>query len=160
MNRIMPITAAEPGPAPAQLETLRVLLDMIVPPSGDGRMPGAAEVAVLVSRIADAGSVLAGLRELIDTLDRAALDQYGVTFAAADQAKRVSLLEEMRTREPVLLDLLALETVTCYYQQDRVMEGLGLEARPPYPKGYQIEQGDLSLLSPVIARGKLYRDVS
>jgi len=33
-----------------------------------------------------------------------------------------------------------------------------MEARPPYPKGYQVEPGDLSLLNPVIARGKIYRD--
>jgi hypothetical protein len=33
-----------------------------------------------------------------------------------------------------------------------------MEARPPYPKGYQVVQGDLSLLEPVRARGKIYRD--
>ena len=39
-----------------------------------------------------------------------------------------------------------------------VVEGLGLEDRPPYPKGYEVEAGDLSLLDPVRARPKLYRD--
>jgi hypothetical protein len=65
----------------------------------------------------------------------------------------------MRLRDPMALQQLALATVTCYYQQDRVLEGLGMEARPPYPKGYQVPQGDLSLLDPVIARGRIYRDL-
>jgi hypothetical protein len=77
-----------------------------------------------------------------------------------DEVRRVSLLDQMRTRDPGTLQQLALDIVTCYYQQDRVLEGLGMEARPPFPTGYQVEQGDLSLLKPVIARGKIYRDVS
>jgi hypothetical protein len=40
----------------------------------------------------------------------------------------------------------------CYYRDDRVMVSLGLEARPPFPKGYVLEQGDWSLLDPVRAR--------
>ena len=34
----------------------------------------------------------------------------------------------------------------CYYRDDRVMRALGLEPRPPYPKGHVLEQGDWSLL--------------
>ena len=37
----------------------------------------------------------------------------------------------------------------CYYRDDRVMVSLGLEARPPFPKGHVLEQGDWSLLDPV-----------
>ena len=36
----------------------------------------------------------------------------------------------------------------CYYRDDRVMVSLGLEARPPFPKGHVLEQGDWSLLRP------------
>ena len=39
------------------------------------------------------------------------------------------------------------------------MESLGMEARPPFPKGYEVEQGDWSLLDPVRARPKMYREV-
>ena len=48
----------------------------------------------------------------------------------------------------------------CYYRDDRVMRSLGLEVRPPYPKGFEVEQGDWSLLDPVRARPKLYREIS
>jgi len=46
----------------------------------------------------------------------------------------------------------------CYYRDDRVVRSLGLEPRPPFPKGHTLEQGDWSLLDPVRARPKLWRD--
>jgi hypothetical protein len=47
----------------------------------------------------------------------------------------------------------------CYYRDDRVMRSLGLEPRPPFPKGHVVEQGDWSLLDPVRARAPMYRQV-
>ena len=121
-------------------------------------MPGAGQMAALLRDIAGARTAVPALRKHLDTLDREALAQCGVAFAALDEARGILLLDELGKRDPTLQQLI-LETVTCYYQQDRVLEGLGMEARPPYPKGYQVEQGDLSLLNPVIARGKIYREV-
>ena len=46
----------------------------------------------------------------------------------------------------------------CYYRNDRVMIPLGMEPRPPFPKGHVLPQGDWSLLDPVRARGKIWRD--
>jgi hypothetical protein len=50
--------------------------------------------------------------------------------------------------------------VQCYYRDARVMESLGMEARPPFPKGYELEQGEWSLLDPVRDRGKMWRDAT
>jgi hypothetical protein len=33
-----------------------------------------------------------------------------------------------------------------------------MEPRPPFPEGFEVEEGDWSLLDPVRARPKLYRD--
>src|SRR5215472_14363120 len=56
----------------------------------------------------------------------------------------------------------AVATVTrvvlqCYYRDDRVVRSLGLEPRPPYPKGHVLEEGDWSLLDPVRARPPMWR---
>ena len=51
-----------------------------------------------------------------------------------------------------------MHTVTCYYQDDRVLAAIGLEARPPFPKGYDVPAGDLSLLEPVRRRGSIVRE--
>jgi hypothetical protein len=160
MNNPFPTAGSEARLTSVQRETLSAVLNMIVPPSADGRMPGAGELAALVRDVAGAGAALAATRELLDRLDREALARCGTAFAALDEANRVSLLDATRTRDPTVLHQLALETLTSYYQQDRVLEGLGMEARSPYPKGYPVEPGDLSLLDPVIGRGKIYRDVS
>ena len=47
----------------------------------------------------------------------------------------------------------------CYYRDDRVMRALGLDPRPPYPKGRVLEQGDWSLLDAVRGRPRMWRDV-
>ena len=45
----------------------------------------------------------------------------------------------------------------CYYREDRVVRSLGLEPRPPYPKGHVLEDGDWSLLDPVRVRPPMWR---
>ena len=50
-----------------------------------------------------------------------------------------------------------MRTYMAYYSNDRVLEGLGLEPRPPHPGGYAMEPNDLTLLDDVRRRPKLYR---
>ena len=141
-----------------QRATLDIVLNMIVPPSADGRMPGAAEVGVPAYLVAEAPDALTVLRRELEELERRSQERHARGFAEIEKHERQSLIEEMRAQEPSFMSRLSMETLACYYQHDRVLEGLGLEARPPYPKGYQVVQGDLSLLEPVRARGKIYRD--
>ena len=42
---------------------------------------------------------------------------------------------------------------------ERVIAALDLEPRPPHPQGFTMPENDLSLLDPVRARGRLWRDV-
>lgn len=142
-----------------QRATLDAVLNMIVPPSADGRMPGAAEVGVLAYLLAEAQDAMPLLRQELDELDRRSRERYARAYAELEQAERKQQIEAMRAQAPTFMNRLAMETLACYYQHDRVLEGLGREARPPYPKGYQVAPGDLSLLDPVRARGKIYRDV-
>lgn len=141
-----------------QRACLDIVLNMIVPPSADGRMPGAAEVDVPTYLYAEAPDALPVLCRELEELERRSSERFARGFAELEQRERKSLIEEMRAREPSFMSGLAMETLACYYQHDRVLEALGMEARPPYPKGYQVVQGDLSLLEPVRARGKIYRD--
>ena len=142
-----------------QRANLDIVLDLIVPPSADGRMPGAAEVGVPAYLFAEAPDALPVLRRELDELERRACERFARGFAELEQSARKPLLDEMRAQAPSFMSRLAMETLACYYQHDRVLAGLGMEARPPYPKGYQVALGDLSLLEPVRARGKIYRDV-
>jgi hypothetical protein len=155
-----PILDAESPLTGAQRAILDAVLNLIVPPSADGRMPGAAEVGVPAYLFAEAADALPVLREELAEIERRASARFARGFAALGEGERRSLVEELRAQAPSFMSRLAMETLACYYQHDRVLEGLGMEARAPYPKGYQVVQGDLSLLAPVRARGKIYRDVN
>jgi hypothetical protein len=141
-----------------QRKMLDIVLDIIVPPSADARMPGAAEVGVPAYLAAEASDALPVLRQELDELDRRSRERWARGFAELGDGERKELIAGMRAQAPLFMSRLAMETLACYYQHDRVLQGLGRDARPPYPKGYQVAQGDLSLLDPVRARGKIYRD--
>lgn len=142
----------------SQRATLAIVLNQIVPPTPDGRMPGAADVGVYDWLVSQAPDALPDLQRELDRLEALARTQTGSAFALLDPASQQALVEAQRAADPAFLGRLALETVTCYYQHDRVLQGLGLELRAPYPRGYQLLSGDLALLQPVHQRGKIYRD--
>ncbi|MGH0033658.1 MAG: gluconate 2-dehydrogenase subunit 3 family protein [Myxococcota bacterium] len=138
--------------------TLAWVLDVIVPPSPDGRLPGAGEIGladVIETKSPDlAPGVVAGL-EALESLAR----ERGVAdLDRVPAADRPALLEALAESQPGFLPGLVFPTYVAYYEHPRVMEALGLEARPPHPLGYELEQGDLGLLDAVRARPKLYRD--
>ena len=142
-----------------QQRTFVAILDMIIPASDDGRFPSAADMDVLGYIAKTDPQLLDTVRTELDRLNAVSEDLYGVVFGDAGETHRQGLLDEKRGVEPQFLVGLALQTVTLYYQDDRVMEAIGMEARPPFPKGYEVVAGDLSLLDPVRARGQVYRDV-
>jgi len=141
-----------------QWRILDIVLDLIVPASEDGQRPSASDVDVLDYIRKHESHTLDGLRADLDRLDAEARGLDGKGFASLDPPTRQGLVDSIRDREPRFMRTLALHTVICYYQDDRVLEAIGVGARPPYPKGYEVPSGDLSLLEPVRQRGKTYRD--
>lgn len=139
----------------AERRALSLILDAIIPPSGDGRLPGAGEagVAEYLERAWHAmpdlrATVVEGLAEL----ETAARHRHGRGFAELEHGDRAALVGEQGFVFP-----LTLHAYAGYYQLPRVVEALGLEARPPHPAGYAMEANDLSLLDPVRQRPKMFR---
>jgi len=136
---------------PTRRETLACALDEIVPPSADGRMPGAgALVADAVERFVAGNGGLAALAAHLD-----ALAAQG--FAELPPERRTAAFGEFAAREPGFVAGLLFPTYTSYYQHPRVYEALGLEPRPPHPQGYSLEPGDFAKLDAVRARGPIWR---
>lgn len=79
-------------------------------------------------------------------------------FADLDEERAASVLEQFFASGSAPASVLGRVIMQCYYRDDRVLRSLGLEARPPFPKGHTLEQGDWSLLDAVRARPKLWRD--
>ena len=92
--------------------------------------------------------IVAGLA----ALDALARERGAAGFAALPREERTAVLKAYAEREPGFVPGLVFQTYTAYYLEPRVVEALGLEARPPHPKGYEMEPNDLSLLDPVRAR--------
>ena len=134
-----------------QRRSLRCLAEMMIPASAEYGVPSAGDDAIfgdiLQSLGRDAGHVIA----VLQTLDAMS----GGTFADLDPQRRDAIAAQLRGEALAYLTRIILQ---CYYRDDRVMRSLGMEPRPPFPKGFEVEQGDWSLLDPVRARPKLYRD--
>jgi len=99
----------------------------------------------------DAHHVVAVLRTL-DTLS-------GGVFADLDPERQHVVTTKLHDTGGDALMYLSRIILQCYYRDDRVMRSLDLETRPPFPRGFELEQGDWSLLDKVRARPKLWREV-
>ncbi|MFI5393970.1 MAG: gluconate 2-dehydrogenase subunit 3 family protein [Candidatus Binatia bacterium] len=135
---------------------LASVLDEIIPPSSDGRLLGAGQLG-LARYIDEALQQTPEIRSMIaqglSDLDNLARSRNAPGFAALSKPDKLQLLNGQAFVLP-----LTFHTYVGYYQHARVVEALGLEARPPHPKGYQMEPNDLSLLDVVRRRPKLYRE--
>ena len=157
-SKIVSVTLPEPLTSEEQANLNRVL-DMIIPASADGRMPAASQYDVWTYISREAPHAVAAIKANFDELNSASKERNGAGFSELDDMAARRLVEQLRQDDAGFFNALARQTVRCYYQQDAVLEGIGMEARPPYPGGYDVIPGDLSLLEPVKGRGRIYREV-
>jgi hypothetical protein len=132
---------------------LRVIAAMMIPKSAEYRVPGADDAAIQADILATLGRDAAQVSEALDHLARLA----GAPLAELDAARREEIAKEFRATGAAATATLIRVVLQCYYRDDRVLRSLGLELRPPFPKGYALEQGDWSLLEPVKARPSMWR---
>jgi len=140
----------------SQIADLRCLAGMIIPASAKHGVPGADDDVIFADIVNSIGRdrdhVLAALAKL-QTLA-------GGAFGALDTARRSEVAARLRAEGGRPVSVLSRIILLCYYRDDRVMVSLGLEVRPPFPKGHVVEQGDWSLLDPVRNRSPFWRQVS
>jgi hypothetical protein len=140
----------------AQRDDLRVIAAMIIPASVEYNVPGADDAAIQADMLATLGRDAPMVREALDHLARLA----GMPLANLDAARRDAVAAQFRASGGPAAATLVRVVLQCYYRDDRVLRSLGLELRPPFPKGYELEQGDWSLLDPVKARPPTLRRTS
>jgi hypothetical protein len=139
-------------------DPLAAVLDTLIPASEDGAMPGAGAIG-LAAIVREKSETMADLVERgLEAADTHARERGAPSFAGLSLADRTAVLRELETSEPGFVPGLVFQTFAAYYQHPRVLEALGLEPRPPHPKGYELEAGDLGGLERVRARGRLYRE--
>jgi hypothetical protein len=148
-------TLATDHPLPPKTRAqLRALVGEIVPASTCYGVPGADDDLIFAEIASELGTHAAA----ISTLDAAIEALLGARLETFIGASRTAAAKRVREAVPRGLDAVVVATMQCYYRDDRIMRSLGMEPRPPFPRGFAVEEGDWSLLDPVRARAKLWRD--
>lgn len=137
-----------------QCRSLRCLAEMMIPASAEYGVPSAGDDAIFGEILQSLGRDTDHVIAVLQTLDAMSAGP----FTELDPRRREALAARLRETGGEALTYLTRIILQCYYRDDRVMRSLGVEVRPPFPKGFEVEQGDWSLLDPVHARPKLYRD--
>src|SRR3954468_12565581 len=136
-----------------QQDDLRALAGVIIPPSEEYRVPGADDDKIQADMLKTLGR---DAREVHEALTLLAKLSEG-SFAALDPQQRMRAALRLRATGAPCVATLTRVVMQCYYRDDRVVRSLGLEARPPFPRGHVLEDGDWSLLAPVRARPPFWR---
>jgi hypothetical protein len=123
----------------------------VVPADGSFDVPGADDPRILATILDKveaqfAERVQSGISLLVADVDPLALDPEQL-LGVLEQDARFRSLSQMLT----------IAIMQAYYQDSRVLQSLGLDARPPFPAGHEVEAGDWTLLEPVQRRGPFYR---
>jgi hypothetical protein len=130
-----------------QRNDLRTVAAMIIPASTEYAVPGADDAAIQADILKTMGRDTEAVRAALDHLARLA----GKPLAELDSTRRDAVANEFRASGGPAAATLVRVVLQCYYRDDRVLRSLGLELRAPFPLGYELEQGDWSLLDPVKA---------
>ena len=133
---------------PAQRDDLRIVAGMIIPESAEYRVPGADDSRIQADILATLGRDTKQVAAALDHLARIA----GMPLAKLDPTRREAVAKEFRADGGAPAATLVRVVLQCYYRDDRVLRSLGLELRPPFPKGHVLPDGDWSLLDPVKKR--------
>jgi hypothetical protein len=139
--------------------TLRALADVIVPPSSQYAVPGAGDESICKNVIKDAAKRLPRLTKALVTLNQMARDAHDSDFAEMDDAHRETVALAFRDTHQGAGKMVETLVTQCYYRDDRILRSLGMEARPPFPQGYNMEPDDWSVLSDVQRRQPFHRPV-
>ena len=136
-----------------ELAVIRRLAGRIIPASSDYGVPGADDELIFSDITATLRPNIAALSEMLASLDAAAVER-----ASASDVD--GLIQRLQEPFGPVMGLLIAVVAQCYYRDDRVMRSLEMEARAPFPKGFEVEAGDWSLLDPVRARSPIWRDAT
>lgn len=154
----MTTTSHSKPPAPLsdpERQTLLCVAGHMIPANAEYSVPGADDSRIFADIVRSIDRDRDDLREALRVIH----DLAGGMITALSEAEQEKRLARFRAEHPDLAGVIESVVARCYYRDDRVMASLGMEIRAAFPKGYEVERGDLSLLEPVRARGRMYREV-
>jgi hypothetical protein len=145
---------SQTGLTPAQSQDMRRIAGMMIPASDEFAVPGADDPTIFDDILRSLGRDLGDVQRALTQL----AELSGGAFTELDETRCKQVAESFLSSGEADVATLGRVILQCYYRDDRVIRSLGLEPRPPFPKGHTLEQGDWSLLDPVRARPRMWRD--
>jgi len=140
-----------------EIRVMRYLAGAAIPAADEKSLPGGDEEEIFKRLLTKAASRASRIKPLIESslkdVDGEALD--------SDDAKLKAWCEHLVSHQPQapnnpLSRLLPL-ILQAYYEDHRVQQAYQRRPGPPFPEGYEVSQGDWSLLDPVRDRQPFYR---
>ena len=145
---------AETGLSTTEICDLSDIAGTMIPESAAFGMPGADDPVILADIASSLGRDFPLVREALAEIAA----KSGGAFAGMDRDSREALINDYYASGGAPAVTLGRVILGAYYRDDRVLLALGMEARPPFPKGHALEQGDWSLLDAVRDRPPFWRD--
>lgn len=143
----------------AQRELANQVLDSLVPGRDD--LPGAGAIGVTDYLDRAGGGSLPLRRTLTDLLaaiETTSLSKFTGTFSDLNGDQRTAVLQQVEADHGPLFTELLRRTYAGYYSDPVVLSALGIDARPPQPRGYTLTPFDPAVLEGVRNRDRIYRD--
>jgi hypothetical protein len=145
---------ATPDLTPTEARDLRRLVGIMIPASTEYAAPGADDEMIFADIVRSLGRDAAAVRTALALLREIADGDFCTLDDCAAEAAAMTLLGR---GGPVMMAL-GRSVLQCYYRDERVLRGLGIDPVAPFPKGRPLEQGDWSLLDAVRGRPPIWRD--
>ncbi len=136
---------------------IKKIAGQMIPASTEFQLPGADDhdiITPILRRLSRQPSLVA---QIYHSVDNASLAHYQQPFTEINDEDVDRLMAEFRIQHESLAASLMVTVVACYYEDKRVLDSIEHEARPPFPLGHKLQQGNWNLLEPVKARAKFYR---
>jgi Gluconate 2-dehydrogenase subunit 3 len=144
--------------AAAQCELLTSVLNCIVPAAG--AFPGAGDLGVTsyLDRVVGQSAALKRLfAQGLVQITLTSQAQYAQPFTVLLEGQRDAVLRHVETMAPEFFEALVTHTYSGYYSHPTIVRLLGMEGRPPQPRGHHLEPLDLTLLDNSKQRQPIYR---
>ena len=138
-------TDRQTGLSTTELRDLADIAGAMIPASPERGMPGADDPLILADIARSVGRDLKLVRQALASL-------------AAVSARSDAAINDWYRSGGAPAAALGRLILSAYYRDNRVLLALGHEARAPFPKGYDVEQGDWSLLEAVKHRPAFWRN--
>ena len=141
-------------------ELLALVLDELIPPSSDGRVPGAGQLGLAGPLLAESSIPAPNARSAaLKLLDAILRTDCG--FSELDRDSRVAALNLVERQHPDAFAAVVRAAYMHYYSRPDVRPHFGVGSNPVHPAGYAVTpeppERMEELVAPVRARGPCYR---